>query len=466
MRRFPGFAWGLCLSACISSASAQARVWAAVFGPAARGGGYGLAADRNGDIVAINGALARFNTEGKRLWSRYGTGSGLALGSDGGIYVAGTQSAPLQKWWGDGDIRLSKSGKDGSPIWTRLSGTDSVETGDDVALDTAGNVYAAGTTKGDLEGNRNQGERDGFLMKYDAAGAKLWTRSFGNGDYAFPVQVAVDRRGNAYVGGVEGQFFVFRKLSPEGSEEWYRTYATDTLTAYCAMAVDGEGNSCFLGFTRQAIEGQAGAGGTDLFATRYDAKGVKQWTRVWGSAKNEFLRDALMDSAGNLIVLGQTMPEGDGKDGSGLSIVKYDTAGRLVWSAHQKMDGYDQGEALAVDGAGNVFTLGVTYTGLGTSMERENGKIFLMKFAPYAPSFDCAQASSLQEDLICRSRVLAGLDDSIAGLQAAYEKIAPDRARAGIEHAAWIKGRDACDNAEQMETYLRKRAVYLRTKLK
>ena len=38
----------------------------------------------------------------------------------------------------------------------------------------------AGSTKGGLDGNTNAGEKDVFLIKYNSAGTKHWTRQFGS----------------------------------------------------------------------------------------------------------------------------------------------------------------------------------------------------------------------------------------------------------------------------------------------
>jgi hypothetical protein len=82
---------------------------------------------------------------------------------------------------GSFDVWLRKLDSSGATLWTRTH--DGAAGGDDfgygVAVDAAGNVFAAGaesTAAGDL---------DAWVRKYDAGGNTLWTQTYdgpGNGD--------------------------------------------------------------------------------------------------------------------------------------------------------------------------------------------------------------------------------------------------------------------------------------------
>jgi hypothetical protein len=91
-------------------------------------------------------------------------------------------------------------------IWTRQFGSELRDAGYGVAVDGSGNIYVAGETSGSLEGNENAGGTDLFLVKYDTAGNRIWTRQFGSADpnvtgIEVSGDVAVDESGNAYVTG-------------------------------------------------------------------------------------------------------------------------------------------------------------------------------------------------------------------------------------------------------------------------
>ena len=81
-----------------------------------------------------------------------------------------------------------------------VSGGDTQARG--VAVDSLGNVYVAGWTTGDLDGNILTGDTDFFVTMYDAAGTKVRTKQLGvSGADTRATSVAVDSLGNVYVAG-------------------------------------------------------------------------------------------------------------------------------------------------------------------------------------------------------------------------------------------------------------------------
>src|SRR5262249_38184286 len=77
-----------------------------------------------------------------------------------------------------------------------------------IALDTAGSIYVAGqtssadfpTTAGAFDRSFN-GERDGFVTKFDAAGTLAYSTYLGGSGDDAANAVAVDASGNAYMTG-------------------------------------------------------------------------------------------------------------------------------------------------------------------------------------------------------------------------------------------------------------------------
>ena len=121
--------------------------------------------------------LAKFNSSG--VWqgiSQVGTigddiGRGVATDSSGNILATGeTLGSLFQTNAGLRDIFLVKYDTSGNIIWATQRGTIADDIGHGAATNPGGNIFVTGETQGNLEGNKNVGLRDIFLMKFNSAG--------------------------------------------------------------------------------------------------------------------------------------------------------------------------------------------------------------------------------------------------------------------------------------------------------
>ena len=63
-------------------------------------------------------------------------------------------------------------GQSNTKQWTKQLGTSSVDIGIGVTVDSSGNIYVTGYTKGGLDGNTYSNDGDIFLVKYNSDGVK------------------------------------------------------------------------------------------------------------------------------------------------------------------------------------------------------------------------------------------------------------------------------------------------------
>ena len=176
------------------------------------------------------------------------------------------------------------SSSSGVKQWTKTLGTASSDMATETAVDTSGGVYVTGYTEGNLDGNTNAGGRDIFLTKYDISGVKQWTKTLGTASSDGASGVAVDSSGGVYV----------------------------------------------TGYTYGNLDGNTNAGSYDIFLTKYDTSGVKQWTKTLGSASHEEASGLAVDSSGEVYVTGWTSGNLDGNTNAGswdIFLTKYDTSG-------------------------------------------------------------------------------------------------------------------------------------------
>lgn len=119
------------------------------------------------------------------------------------------------------------------------------------------------------------------------------------------------------------------------------------------MVIDAAGNVYVTGtsFTGSGT-------GYDIVTVKYDNTGAQQWTATYnGTASLLDQGNAIiLDAAGNVFVTGYTYVSGTNAD---VVILKYDNNGNLVWTQTRNYQGYfDQGRDIAVDSNGDVYVTG------------------------------------------------------------------------------------------------------------
>ena len=193
---------------------------------------------------------------------------GMAADADGNLYVAGQTSGELpgQKAAGMIDAFVRRLDPAGHEVWTRQFGSPERDEPKGLALDDAGNVYIVGRTFGSLPGQTSAGGFDAFVRKYNRAGDELWTRQFGGGGGESAASVRVDHAGNAYVvGGTRaalpgqkniGDYDAFIvKFDAAGNTVWTRQFGTRNEDYALAAALDGKGDPVVAGETGGLLAG-------------------------------------------------------------------------------------------------------------------------------------------------------------------------------------------------------------------
>jgi hypothetical protein len=226
-------------------------------------GGYAIAGSgSNGYDVG----LIRTDGGGHALWGKsfgFGCGYSALQTADSGFVVTGFLSRN-----GD-DIYLVKTNSSGDTMWTRLYGGDSSETGRSVQQTADGGYIIAGDTK-----SFGNGGRDVYLVKTDTVGDTMWTRTFGgtDDDEGYSVKQVVD--GGYVIAGFTESFGAGRrdmyviKTNATGDTLWTRTFGGGNDDEGQSVQQTTDGGYVICGYTKSF-----GAGGADVWLIKTDSLG-------------------------------------------------------------------------------------------------------------------------------------------------------------------------------------------------
>lgn len=276
-----------------------------------------------------------------------------------------------------------------------------------VVIDNESNVYTAGffqnafTFGGGANDPTPIGQRDIFVAKTDKEGAFVWAKAIGSNNIDEGKAIAVDASGGAYVTGrfrgtadfdpnvgvanrtSTGDDDVFvMKLNADGTFGWANTFGGTTIDEGYGIAAGAASVVATGYFSGTADFEPATVGGTgvltstdfsrDIFVVNYDsADGALNWVNyVAGAGLNDRGNAVAIDAAGNVYVTGyfgnadtNFNPNGapavpEHASSRDVFVVKYTAAGVFQWVRAIGSTGSDVGNAIVVDGDGNVYVAG------------------------------------------------------------------------------------------------------------
>jgi Beta-propeller repeat/IPT/TIG domain len=366
--------------------------------------------------------VSKFNAAGSGLvYSTYlggnadDKGYGIAVDVIGNVYVTGLTRSPdfptanpfQGAEGGLGDVFVSKLNASGSAlVYSTYLGGNNTETGYGIAVDASGNAYVTGETLSTTFPTANPmqsasgGYEDAFVAKFNAAGSGLvYSTYLGGSGFDGGHGIALDSSGNVYLtGGTTslnfptknpiqpppasniGEAFV-SKLNPDGSALTYSTYlGGHGLDRGEGIVVDGSGAAYVTGSTASndfptmnSFQPIYGGGIYDAFVTKFNATGsALLYSTFLGGGDKDYGHSIALDGSGNAYVTGETWSPNfpiasplQGANG-GLSdafVSKFNATGSaLLYSTYFGGEFADGGFSIALDGSGNAYVTGQTWS--------------------------------------------------------------------------------------------------------
>jgi hypothetical protein len=213
-------------------------------------GGYSLP---NGGFPQNDAMLlVKYNSSGVLQWQKSLTYAGdsascsdIALDSTGNIYIAGTSTTTAT--YGQG--ALIKYNSSGAVQWQVAINKATGQSGyDGITIDSSDNIFVCGTALTGVGGNSY-----GIVAKYDTSGTLQWKKQIGNPEFPVLTGITVDSSGNIYTTGWGGPNFssYIIKLDTTGNLVWQRQLtATDHWAHFYSITIDSSDKLLIGGYSK------------------------------------------------------------------------------------------------------------------------------------------------------------------------------------------------------------------------
>ena len=332
-------------------ASAQTRfVWGNRFNSISNDYDSAAAAtvDLNGNLIVVGSSvspttgmdflISKFNYKGFTAFAKTASSSTTAAnlsvpwgaGWEGGKAV---DTDSLGAIWVTGEAYIA-GGAHVAPLYkydprgiqkfaVNIGGTSasSMATGNLLTVLADDSVLVAGT-------KNDSGQTAGFVNKYDTNGALLWSKKVAQSATSADSISGwtLDASGNIFVTGrttTNGNADLFTtKLAADGTVVWSTKYSTDGTDYGLQVSLDSAGNVITLGQTNGKAKGndyvvvKLNSAGTQVWATAYDAQGTR---------KDDIARNLLVGSDNSVYVTGSTVA-----GNTYFNTVRFSSAGSLL----------------------------------------------------------------------------------------------------------------------------------------
>ena len=238
----------------------------------------------------IDVCLIKFDTSGHRIWGTYYGGSNLEYptqpqtekefvyfggGTESTSRIATNGSHQVSKGNGNEGF-LAKMTSSGQRVWGTYFGQNGYDEMNNLITDNIGSIYCIGTTSSNVQiattGTDQPsigGQFDGFLVKFDKSGKRLW---------------------GTYIGGFNNEYFFGLKLDKNGN----------ILVA--GMADGSSDQLC----TQDAFQPKYGGGTFDAIVAIYNTDGQKLFASYFGNKGNDRAFIILQDDDSSIFLAGET----------------------------------------------------------------------------------------------------------------------------------------------------------------
>lgn len=317
--------------------------------------------------------------------SGYDYGNSVHQTFDKGYIIGGSTTSIGN---GNSDMYLLKTDSLGMPQLQKTFGGINIDRGSSV-IQTADSGYV-------LVGYTNSlgaGGYDVYAVRLDSLYNLVWEKTYGGSDWDFGASVKQTSDGGFIIGGSTYSYgagdedYYLIKTNAAGDTLWTKTYGGINEDEATAAIPTSDGGYVITGCSKSQ-----GDPNGDFYTIKTDANGDTLWTYKYGGSQFDKANDVIESAAGGYLVVGETKSYGMG-DSDGL-VIKIDASGNYVLNYLMGDVAYDNLYSITEKADGKIGMAGITY-----NYGSLNGDVFEHIVRADFSFFNATTFGTLQEDI-------------------------------------------------------------------
>jgi putative intracellular protease/amidase len=243
-------------------------------------------------------------------------------------------------------------------VWAKTIGGAQSDGGRDIIETNDGGFVIAGYTFSFGAGNA-----DASLVKVDAEGELIWSKTFGGAGWEYAYAVGETKDGGFILGGYTtsngaGQKDILLvRTDPDGNEIWAKTYGGPGIDVGRRVLQTKDGGFILVGYTTSI-----GLGESDVYLLKTDPNGNEIWAKTFGDTGPDRGHDLDLTFDEGYIITGAS---GSFSGNSDAYLIKVNTNGVEEWSKTFSLEGinllsesYDWANAVKTTQDGGFIIIG------------------------------------------------------------------------------------------------------------
>lgn len=279
-------------------------------------------------MIVIVSNLTLYGEIPDTIWTRTHGGGNDDFGfsivptSDNGFIITGKIMPVFGRFW---DTYLLKTDASGDTLWLKTYGSEYDELGASVQQTTDGGYILAGSTQ-----PFGLGYVKVYLVKTDATGDTLWTKTLGEteNDAAYAVRQTADNgyamTGYSFSWVTGGPDVFLMKTNSQGDVMWTKTYGGLYDDMGYSLEQTTDGGYVIAGFKGEPLE-------HDVFILKTDSKGDTIWTKTYGGRYDDVASSIQQTRDGGYIAVGHTTSF-TADQNPDVYLIKTDSKGDTLWT--------------------------------------------------------------------------------------------------------------------------------------